>query len=54
MRKRDKEYYLSLKERIKEMEEDINPNDEQLISFIKHLKRKIVYWERKSKKQEGK
>ena len=51
-KKRNKEYYIALKQRVKEIEEFIRPNDEQLLLFIKHFKKKIVYYEQNKSKNE--
>lgn len=44
-KKRDKKYYIALKQRVKEIEEFIRLNDEQLLLFVKHLRKKIAYYE---------
>lgn len=51
-KKRDKKYYIALKQRVKEIEEFVRPNDEQLLLFVKHLKKKIAYYEQNKSKNE--
>ena len=49
-KKRDKKYYIALKQRVKEIEEFVRSNDEQLLLFVKHFKKKIAYYEQNKSK----